>query len=58
MKNDGRLRMMAIGTALVMLSPLMAGCGKKGDPIPQRTKPAAEMVHKMGVPIASTLERN
>jgi hypothetical protein len=43
MKSDGRLRLITIGTALVILGLLMAGCGKKGDPIPSHIKPVAAM---------------
>ena len=43
MKSAGRMRLIAIGMALVMLGLFMAGCGKKGDPIPQRMKPVAAM---------------
>jgi predicted small lipoprotein YifL len=43
MKSDNRMRLIAIGMALALLGLVMAGCGKKGDPIPPRIKPVAAM---------------
>jgi predicted small lipoprotein YifL len=43
MKYDGRLRMIAIGMAIVMMCLLIASCGKKGNPIPPHMKTAAAM---------------